>query len=167
MLAVRWCLNAIDDGGDLVEIGEIDWNIRADGKPYPMRSHRNALGKIEDRRLQFAAAMDAVIDRDLKHVKMIEVLARPSSDGVTIPNSDRRTCRHAGLVIVVAIHLVGAASNALDNRLNRSHLTVTISDARRDQQTIENVLLLVRRNTAAAFAAFARATRIMLLGWPE
>ena len=89
MLAVGWRLQTLDDRGDLIQIGEIERNVGPDREPDPVRQQRNLADEIENRRLGGFAAGYAVVDRDLEHVELIEVVTRPISYGRAIAQTDR------------------------------------------------------------------------------
>ena len=52
MLAVGRRLQTLDDGGDLIQIAEIERHVGPDRKPDPVRQQRNLSDQIENRRLR-------------------------------------------------------------------------------------------------------------------
>ncbi len=73
MLAISTCPEAIDDGGNLVQISEIKRRVGADGQSDTMRRQRDPIDQIIDGGALRAAALDAVIDGDFKHIETVEV----------------------------------------------------------------------------------------------
>jgi len=88
MLAVGRRPEPLDDGGDLVEIGEIERLVGSDRQSDAVRSQRNAADQLEDLGLPGTAAVDAVIDGDLEHVEACEVRTGPFGDGGTVADAD-------------------------------------------------------------------------------
>ena len=66
MLTIGWSTQLIDHSSDLIQIRWIKRHVRTYGKADPMRIDRDAAYKIEDRGALLGAAVDAMIDRDLK-----------------------------------------------------------------------------------------------------
>ena len=88
VLAVGRRLEALHDLGDLVEIGEVERHVGADRQPDAVGGQRNLADQIEDRRHGRLAAAEAMIDGDLEHVELLEILARPMADGGAIADAD-------------------------------------------------------------------------------
>src|SRR5271167_4739007 len=89
MLAVCRRLQAFDDSGNLFQVGKIERHVGADRKTNAVRGQGYPADQIENCQPLRFTTNDAVVYGDLKHVEMIEVLARPIIDGRAVSNADR------------------------------------------------------------------------------
>ena len=61
MLAVGGRLQAVDDGGDLIQIGKVERHVGADRKADAVRGQRDLADQVEDRGASGLAAVHAMI----------------------------------------------------------------------------------------------------------
>ena len=93
VLAVGGRLESLDDRRNLIEIGEVERCIGADGKPDAVGIEGDAADKIEDFGALRGATVDAMVYGDFEHVDVREVRTRPFGKRGAVPDADARRSR--------------------------------------------------------------------------